>query len=324
MVNGKKSNIKQHYVPQFYLRHFANEREQLNVFEVSTQREYVSNIKDVACERFFYNFNEKLAPAFLENEINEQFVDDQIRELNENIAGVMIDWFQWLRDEFGRLEIKHVHIPAPVLEVFYDFILIQLVRTPSFRKKLDPFAEAMVEEFSRQPVNLGLDKEGWLCFLHNIMSLTALNKCISGDRIKFSERFYKGFKRYIDIVEITQQNLFKADQLLLVNKSDKVFFTSDNPVSINWVGGQSNDFMFVYLPLNSNLATILFDSRYCPQMKEFEGFGKITNHNVELLDNLNLLVTWHSKSRIYSQESDFNLVREFVNGKIKCKIEFKF
>ncbi|NPC68454.1 DUF4238 domain-containing protein [Corallococcus exiguus] len=47
--------IKHHYVPQFYLKRFADVKEQLRVVERKPPcRKYISNVKDVAAERLFY------------------------------------------------------------------------------------------------------------------------------------------------------------------------------------------------------------------------------------------------------------------------------
>ncbi|WP_158625718.1 DUF4238 domain-containing protein [Corallococcus carmarthensis] len=47
--------IKHHYVPQFYLKRFADAKGQLKVVERRPPcRKYVSNVKDVAAERLFY------------------------------------------------------------------------------------------------------------------------------------------------------------------------------------------------------------------------------------------------------------------------------
>ncbi|MGE6759488.1 DUF4238 domain-containing protein [Corallococcus interemptor] len=47
--------IKHHYVPQFYLKRFADGKGQLRVVERKPPcRKYISNVKDVAAERLFY------------------------------------------------------------------------------------------------------------------------------------------------------------------------------------------------------------------------------------------------------------------------------
>lgn len=55
---GKGSNrpIKQHYVPQCYLRQFANRHRkghQLAVFDRKIDKSFKANVKDVACQNYF-------------------------------------------------------------------------------------------------------------------------------------------------------------------------------------------------------------------------------------------------------------------------------
>jgi hypothetical protein len=44
----------QHYVPKFILRNFADDKEQLHVFDKSTGRKFRPNLKNIAGERNFY------------------------------------------------------------------------------------------------------------------------------------------------------------------------------------------------------------------------------------------------------------------------------
>ncbi len=48
---------QQHYVPRFYLRHFAREkgREQVHVLDKGTGKRFVSSIQNVAAQRYFYD-----------------------------------------------------------------------------------------------------------------------------------------------------------------------------------------------------------------------------------------------------------------------------
>lgn len=55
----KISNIPtiQHYVPQFLLKNFGfGSKLQINVFDKSNEKQFLSNTKNIACERYFYNY----------------------------------------------------------------------------------------------------------------------------------------------------------------------------------------------------------------------------------------------------------------------------
>jgi hypothetical protein len=47
---------KQHYVPQFYLKRFADARKRIYVFDKLTKRSFLASVTDIANERYFYDF----------------------------------------------------------------------------------------------------------------------------------------------------------------------------------------------------------------------------------------------------------------------------
>ena len=48
----------QHYVPQFLLRNFANDKEQMYVFDKSNDKSFLSSTRNVAAEAWFYDFQD--------------------------------------------------------------------------------------------------------------------------------------------------------------------------------------------------------------------------------------------------------------------------
>ena len=46
----------QHYVPQFYLKQWANNKEQLFVYDKKQKKSFTSNVKNVVSSKFFYDF----------------------------------------------------------------------------------------------------------------------------------------------------------------------------------------------------------------------------------------------------------------------------
>jgi Protein of unknown function (DUF4238) len=54
MTNGQRTK-NQHYVPQFLLRRFADRNERIHVYDKHTRKSFVSSIRNVASENYFYD-----------------------------------------------------------------------------------------------------------------------------------------------------------------------------------------------------------------------------------------------------------------------------
>jgi hypothetical protein len=60
MGKGRKRSVRQHYIPQCYLRQWAQQyrkSHQLSVFDRKRKKSYKSNVKDVACQNYFNRIN---------------------------------------------------------------------------------------------------------------------------------------------------------------------------------------------------------------------------------------------------------------------------
>jgi hypothetical protein len=77
--------VRHHYVPQFYLRHFANEREQIKVIDrAPPQKTYKCPVRDVASERFFYRLETEVG-ASLELESTLSQIEGEARGALERL-----------------------------------------------------------------------------------------------------------------------------------------------------------------------------------------------------------------------------------------------
>jgi uncharacterized protein DUF4238 len=55
----QKPKKRQHYVPQSYLRRFADENDRIWTFDKVTKKSFLSNVSGVACRPYFYDFDEE-------------------------------------------------------------------------------------------------------------------------------------------------------------------------------------------------------------------------------------------------------------------------
>lgn len=75
----------QHYVPQSYLRYFANSKEQLWVYDTKDKKSFKTSIRNIASERFFYDIEELDKTTgkeqFIEKELFAQTIEPAFESL---------------------------------------------------------------------------------------------------------------------------------------------------------------------------------------------------------------------------------------------------
>lgn len=126
-------NIKQHYVPQYYLKNFSyNGR--IHVYDLKNKKSFTNSISNIAFVKYFYNVDISFFKKIIENEVfeDEDFIDKLINKHNESILAAFFDSFNPTRERIinndERESISLIDIHSLV-----DFILIQIYRNPKFQ-----------------------------------------------------------------------------------------------------------------------------------------------------------------------------------------------
>ncbi|MBZ5573377.1 MAG: DUF4238 domain-containing protein [Acidobacteriia bacterium] len=125
-----------HYVPQFYLRRFADTSGQLWLWDRHRDRVFHTSPNSIAAENNFY-WHEELATLGHDPLIMEK----QFSQLEGEVAMITQQWLGWLR------EIKtpeKIEIPDTNREIVAFYIALQFLRTADARDILSAFAEQKV------------------------------------------------------------------------------------------------------------------------------------------------------------------------------------
>jgi hypothetical protein len=129
MPNGSTANTDQHYVPQLLLRGFSREvEEQVFVFDKRTEAVFRSSIRNIACERGFYNIQGTAAldRAMLRAEEAAAPIIQKIR-VTKRVAGLTI----------------HEHA------MLVGFTVLQYVRTRAYIDRWQDMAQQLGESLER-------------------------------------------------------------------------------------------------------------------------------------------------------------------------------
>ena len=141
---------KEHYVPQTYLRRFASDIEQIYVFDKFTQKSFLASIRDVAQERYFYDFSSTAIPPELVSQgFDPKIVDKRLMEI-ETDFGLALDDLLNCKVRPGSSDII---LDKGRKQVFSYFIAIQHLRTKESRADMIElrvkFAQALLDRFPK-------------------------------------------------------------------------------------------------------------------------------------------------------------------------------
>lgn len=122
----------QHYVPQFLLRNFGNgKKDQVWVYDKSSNRSFPSNTKNVASESRFYDFVSEGQP---------QSIEPWLAELEGHAKSVISTILE--ADSLSTLADEQKQVLA-------SFLAVQLTRTKTFREEWNAFPRMLREHLER-------------------------------------------------------------------------------------------------------------------------------------------------------------------------------
>ncbi len=183
----------QHYVPQFILRNFTvNDGKQIYVFDKLRERSFKTNIRNIAAETSFYNFNVDKYNFTIEpwlSDLESSTCSAFEKLINErSISNI---------DDDDRSKIAY-------------FISVQIFRTRFFRDKLSNISKEMSERL--KPYAFGIDKVG-------------ITKPLDEKKIKDVS-----IKTIVRDAEELIPHLLEKKWLLYETTESDPFYISDNPV----------------------------------------------------------------------------------------------
>lgn len=304
----------QHYVPQFILKQFVTTNDQVWVFDKRTGKKFKTNLKNVACEKGFYDF--EFSDHRLTLEISLSEVDDQASRVIKKITR---------NQSLAVMSEREKHCLA-------QFIAIQFVRTRQSRDIFKDVNMLMVQAF----LDHGIKKE-------DIEGYEEPNETnIKLSHMSFIE-CYKEFAPYI----------FNKTWVLLSTAKRNPFYISDNPITLQNMFtsefrgnlGLAVKGIEIYFPVSSTLSLAMWCTTHEDTIKEaykeYEYLYKtnpslaklvlsdpyIVEQLIKGIDtgepivsaqenviNHNSLQVIHSSRFIYSSTEDFSLAEEMIRN----------
>ena len=131
-MKKREKNIKQHYVPKFYLRNFTNSKGKLVVYDSIRENTYVTTPAKECYSDYFYDLDLTIFEKFIDSNQNyEELVDDKIRTLNEEVSAILINFLKEIKNHD-----TNFNFPREQRDKLFNFIVLQILRTPFYRDRL--------------------------------------------------------------------------------------------------------------------------------------------------------------------------------------------
>lgn len=124
-MNGNKKIKKQHYVAQSYLRWFTAKGDKIFVYDKFSNQVRQANVKDVAEERYFYDFPEEIITQEARDKgIHSQIVEHALASIDARFKKAINEIVTTPSNKAIRPDLK--------AEMSY-FLTVQLFRTKDTR-----------------------------------------------------------------------------------------------------------------------------------------------------------------------------------------------
>lgn len=303
-MSGKKKN--QHTVPQCYLKPWCiDNTEQMNVYDKKQQKQRINSIRDVTTERYFYDI--KLSKYITDEEVDPESLDD-VQYIEDFFANNVEGHFKTLLDNLieralsmNRWEIKNCFFISEENKAKFSVMLsLQHNRGKAVRNSIADSSDCLCQALK----DMGVPAE-------DIQKYTVTEDdlhLIHGEIILSEEETIK-------LSHIFDNHIW----VLLINKSDQLFYTSDTPIGTKAhienrfmpMNGLVSAGVEVFFPLSPNLILLLFERTHHKSMSKYDRKAlEITDNRIVREYNLRCVV--NSEREVYAKDGDFKLIDDML------------
>lgn len=309
---GKK--IKEHYVPKCYLRSWCiPNKNQVYVFDKVQEKTRINHIDDVASERFFYDLN---LVGMFEDEIKgngldgvdlSKFDENQYIEnvFANNIEGSYEDLLHRIIDKALNMtawERKNCYfIKEFDIATFSIFMAFQDIRVKSIRSGIEDTNNCLQQILA----DMGANENS----INKYKVSKPAIKLMHGRMIFNQEEICK-------IAHIFSNHIW----VLLVNKTNMPFYTSDNPIgttahihdSILGMNGINSKGVEIYFPLSPQILLLLFERSYHNDYEKYDRRA-LEVFDSSVVEKYNSMCTLNALRYVISNTIDFSIIDRMVS-----------
>ncbi len=193
-----KKSVKEHFVPQHYLKRFTNEKEQLEVYDKITGKYFTSSTLDISCKKDYFT-----PETAKENFRQGESIEQETSKLDSEYHKILINFLEAIN--------SNVDINTELRTKISWFIIFQYLRSPNIRRINTEFRSGinqfMQENHPDSKTELKIDKNSEI-INHTFLSFNP------------------------NLIEILSKRLFEYIWIFGVLPNKKYAYTSDRPVQL--------------------------------------------------------------------------------------------
>lgn len=274
-----------HYVPQFYLRLFANEDGYLWVYDKNTQKVFRTTPATIAAETYFYR-----VPEFIGTPQDSLFLEKQFSTIEADASIIIARWLEKMQSLKPK---EKMEIPLAERQLFSFYLSLQILRTADQREILS----LLIEEKDKYPLSKSLSAD-------ERANMHARVLCEPG------------------LVDKVAERIDNSIWVFARNTTAKPFHTSDNPVAFKthnnrmWLKGP-NILMpgaYAVFPLSPTVVLYCKDQEQWKQVKAFADCLSPVEFTEGMVDHENSGQVFMASRFIISPKDDFEYAKEFVKS----------
>lgn len=292
---GAKAN--HHYVPQFYLRNFAEgvgRKARVWFFDEETRRADHTLVRNVASARYF---NRIEADGH-----HPDAVEDALAKLESEMAGPLTEVIE-ARDFPSADHFSYVMNLAALLSV----------RNPGPRSQMEKFHQSIADKVLRLVTS---SKEVWES---QTRQMKEDGYELSGSVTFEDMKRFREEKRYTIVIDQTHliglefemidpvlKTLSNRNWCFATAPEGSQYATSDNPVCLEW----ANELRRSNMPVGHGLRGTNLIFPLSPKVLligSFEDIPESISHTDEQVTSVNTIVARNSRRQIYAKSADFKL-----------------
>lgn len=288
--------INQHYVPQTYLRRFANSSGQIWVYDKSESRAFQTNIRNVAAERRFYD-SEDLAKITG----NRQYIEKHLSNLEGHYDSKLKVFLRSLDfNKFRKIAPRERHF-------FSAYLVVQMFRTK----------KALITRQQIVDAGLAIQKKAY----------NDIGQEPPSDEELLDGRTVQEMARQIQHHEILNgDNIQKCAGILyrhiwIIQKAfeGEEFITSDHPfvkrghITDSWrsMDGIASEGIEILFPLSPKYMLRLVDRNYFGGARDYDGKLKSSDCYENMIYD-NQFQIKQSNRFVFSHNGDFDFVKLLI------------
>lgn len=273
---------RQHFIPEFYLKMFCFDNDQLWVYDKFTKQVFKTNVTNVAAESYFYDLPDSLTPK----DINEQAIEITLSQIEDNFKNVLDEMLQMINTKR--------RITRNQKEELAFHLAIQYLRTSEYRRQDVESSEKMAR-----------------VLLTEMVKASRLDMSMDDYEVKFNQQYSSLYHAkhmfnpdFLDpLIKALRNHIWIVGE----NKTSQYFYTSDVPI-VKKAHGRTSGFesegIEIAFPLTSKFILIMKERGYFKTLKNLDCRCKVLDKNeVSYYNGLQVL---RSHQQIYCPSNRFS------------------